>query len=132
MPMPIARFALTFLVALLMLSHWAAAQSGRGGNQFAAGVYKSQIAPHWLAGNTRFWYRNDLRAGAKEFILVDASAGTRKPAFDHQRLAAALSRATGKEFSPDHLPFTSIDFLDDSKSIRFQTGGVAYKCDLDS
>src|SRR5690348_11331185 len=55
-------------------------------------VYKARIAPHWFHHDTRFWYRNDLRGGAREFILVDAERGTRLPAFDHQRLAAALSK----------------------------------------
>src|SRR4051812_24266481 len=48
------------------------------------GVYKAQITPHWFQNNTRFWYRNDLRDGAKEFILIDAEKGTRQPAFNHQ------------------------------------------------
>ncbi len=57
--------------------------------QARGGVYKDQIMPHWFHNDTRFWYRNNLRGGAKEFILVDAEAGARKPAFDHQKLAAA-------------------------------------------
>src|SRR5262249_52027042 len=44
-------------------------------------VFKETITPHWFAGNTRFWYRNDLRKGTREFILVDAEKGTRGPAF---------------------------------------------------
>src|ERR1035441_1691233 len=57
------------------------------------GVYKARINPHWFQNDTRFWYRNDLKGGAKEFILVDAERGNRQPAFDHQKLAAALSKA---------------------------------------
>src|ERR1051326_4208968 len=34
-------------------------------------VFKDRIAPHWFHDNTRFWYRNDLRGGAKEFIVVE-------------------------------------------------------------
>src|SRR5215510_1138825 len=66
------------------------ARRGRFGGP-ERGVYKSQITPHWFQENTRFWYRNDLRDGAKEFIVVDAEHGVRKPAFDHAQLAAALS-----------------------------------------
>ena len=40
-------------------------------------VFKMRIAPHWFDENNRFWYRNDLPGGAKEFILVDAKEGTR-------------------------------------------------------
>src|SRR5947209_8294006 len=63
------------------------------------GVYKAQISAHWFQNNTRFWYRNDLRDGAKEFVVVDAEKGIRRPAFDHQKLAAALSKVAGEQFS---------------------------------
>ena len=60
----------------------------------AEGVYKAQLMPHWFADNTRFWYRNDLRGGAREFILVeiDAERAVRKSAFDHAKLAAPSPR----------------------------------------
>src|SRR6266542_6031020 len=35
-------------------------------------VFKDQVTPRWFHNNTRFWYRNELRGGAKEFVLVDA------------------------------------------------------------
>src|SRR4030065_1756143 len=65
-------------------------------------VFKNRIVPHWFvfrtpdgADNTCFWYRNDLIGNSKEFILVNAERGTRQAAFDHQKLASALSRAAG-------------------------------------
>src|SRR5829696_7553536 len=64
-------------------------QARRGSRGETGRIFKAQITPHWFHNDTRFWYRNELRAGAKEFILVDAEKGTRKPAFDHQKLAAA-------------------------------------------
>ena len=65
----------------------AQAQRRRGGGRFGGrieGMYKAQITPHWFAHNSRFWYRNDLRGGDKEFILVDAEQGKRQEAFDHR------------------------------------------------
>ena len=97
----------------------------------AGRVYLDKITPHWLAGNTRFWYRNDLRGGAKEFILVDAEAGKRAPAFDHAKLADALTKA-GAKSQADKLPFDRIDFADDGKTLRFTIGNVGWKCDLAS
>jgi dienelactone hydrolase len=96
------------------------------------GIYKAQIAAHWFQNNTRFWYRNDLRDEAKEFILVDAEKGRREPAFDHQKLAAALSKAAGEQFSPARLPFSSIDFLDSGKALQFEAAGKTWRCDLES
>ncbi len=95
-------------------------------------VYKDQVSAHWFGGNARFWYRNELSAGKKEFILVDAEAGTRQAAFDHAKLAVALSKSAGKEYSADKLPFDSIEYADDSKSVRFTVGDTAWSCNLSS
>ena len=70
----------------------------RGGFAAQRGVYKAHITPHWLTNNMQFWYRNDLRDGAKEFVFVDAGTGIRRPAFDHEKLAASLSKSSGQEF----------------------------------
>src|SRR6516225_1790910 len=78
-------------------------QQRRGFGPPERGVYKARIAPHWLTNNTQFWYRNDLRGGAKEFILVDAEKGSRSPAFDHAKLASGLSQAAETKYTADHL-----------------------------
>ena len=41
-----------------------------------------------------------------EFILVDAERNTSAPAFDHARLAAALSHAAKRDYSASDLPFS--------------------------
>src|SRR5207247_8250660 len=82
--------------------------------QWPRRVFKDRITPHWFQNNTQFWYRNDLRGGAKEFILVNAEHGTRVAAFDHARLATNLSKAAVSEFKAEHLPFDSIEFIDDA------------------
>jgi dipeptidyl aminopeptidase/acylaminoacyl peptidase len=97
-----------------------------------ARVYKGQIAPHWFHDNTRFWYRNELRDGASEFVLVDAERGTREAAFDRPKLAAALSEAAGTKYQADKLPFDRIEFVDDDKAVQFKAAGATWKCDLTS
>jgi len=94
------------------------------------GYYKGRITPHWFAENNRFWYRNDLSDETTEFILVDAESGTRRPAFDHEKLAAALSKATGTECQANRLPFTTIEFVEDGKAILFRAADKTWKCDL--
>ena len=71
--------------------------AGQGGRRALSS--RTEIIPHWFDDNTRFWYRNDLAAGAREFIVVDAVKGTRVPAFDHKRLAAAVAKAAGQGWS---------------------------------
>jgi dipeptidyl aminopeptidase/acylaminoacyl peptidase len=106
------------------------AQRPRG--QRGGGVYKDQLTPRWFADNTRFWYRNDLRGGTKEFIVVDVIKGTREPAFDHKKLAVALSKAAATEYTGDKLPIDRIEFVEDNKAVRFRAGGTTWKCDLTS
>src|SRR5581483_12005159 len=121
---------LTSLVALaLCYAGDAPAQRPKRG-QPARGVYKAQVSPNWFADSTRFWYRNDLRGGAREFVLVDAVKGTRGPAFDHKRLAESLSKAAGAGYSAEKLPFERIEFVEGGKAIRFTVGEAAWRCDL--
>ena len=83
-------------------------------------VFHDQVAPQWLDGD-RFWYRDRTPKG-EEFILVDPGARSRAPAFDHARLAAALSVAADTSYEPSKLPFQSFEFVDGDNSIRFTVG----------
>lgn len=92
-------------------------------------VFKKGIKAHWFNDSTRFWYRNDFRE-RKEFIVVDAEEGTRKPAFDHKKLAQMLSAATAKAYAAENLPFETIKFVDDANAIQFDIEKVQWKCNL--
>ncbi|HVM88533.1 MAG TPA: DPP IV N-terminal domain-containing protein [Puia sp.] len=91
-------------------------------------VDADEVRPNWIAAD-KFWYRN-LTAEGSEFILVDPSKGTRAPAFDHKKLAAAISSVTGKNYDASHLPFMSFHFLTDEKNISFDLNGKYWQCDL--
>ena len=93
-------------------------------------VFKQRVIPHWLPGDTQFWYRNDLADKAREFILVNAETGTRQPAFEHERLAEALAKAAGKEIRPDRLPIDKLKFTESGSKLQFTSHGKRWKCDL--
>jgi dipeptidyl aminopeptidase/acylaminoacyl peptidase len=93
-------------------------------------VYKAEIRPHWLPSGARFWYRNDLPGGRREFILVDAEHRRRSRAFDHDKLATALSKATGKNYQGDRLPFDSIDLSPDAEIVRFTLDATTWQVAL--
>ena len=95
-------------------------------------VFRQRVNPQWLPGNTRFWYRNDLANEESEFILVNAETGTRQRAFDHGRLAAALSKATGKEIRADKLPIDKLKFSESGTELELTSHGRRWKCDLGS
>jgi hypothetical protein len=123
-------WSLTFAFAGLLAAVRAddAPQQRQPQQRPAAGVYKAQLDAHWFADGTRFWYRNDLRSGAREFILVVAESGERGPAFDHAKLAASLSKAAAREYKANRLPFDAIDFID--KAVTFVVGKTTWNCDL--
>jgi len=95
-------------------------------------VYKQRVTAHWFAGSKQFWYRNDLADEKIEFILVNAETGTRRPAFDHERLAAVLAKATGEEIQADRLPIDKLEFSESGSELRFTCQGKRWKCDLSS
>ncbi|MGN6547477.1 MAG: prolyl oligopeptidase family serine peptidase, partial [Aureliella sp.] len=64
------------------------------------------VIPHWLEDHSKFWYRNELPGGAREFIVVDAEKGKRQPAFDH----GAVAKALGEDIDATHLPIEGLDF----------------------
>jgi dipeptidyl aminopeptidase/acylaminoacyl peptidase len=64
--------------------------------------------------------------------VVDAEHGTRASAFDHSKLAAALSKAAGTSYQADRLPFDRIEFNEAATVIRFDVGGTVWECDLAS
>ena len=91
---------------------------------------KHVITPHWFNDSARFWYRNELDDGAREFIAVDAENGVRAPAFDHARLAAGLSKAVGAAVRASHLPFEAIEFVDGAAAVRFRVAETDWQCHL--
>lgn len=99
----------------------------------------------WIEGSHSFWYRKSVKGG-HEFVLVDADALSKKPAFDHEKLAAALSAASGEKYTAVTLPFTEprppgrfrrggppqvpLTFTDEQRAIEFGAAGFRWKCSL--
>jgi dipeptidyl aminopeptidase/acylaminoacyl peptidase len=73
-------------------------------------VFRTGVRPRWSAEGGRFWYRVGTAPGRHEFVAVDAERGTRAPAFDHARVAAALGRALGEKLEAGRLPVDMLDF----------------------
>src|SRR4051812_22894217 len=88
-------------------------------------VVQVRVKPHWFSDGDRFWYRRDLPGGGREFVVVDAAKGTKAPAFDHERLAAALAKETGQEQNPARLPIDRIEPED--RAIRFRALGKGWR-----
>ncbi|WP_157478170.1 DPP IV N-terminal domain-containing protein [Granulicella tundricola] len=103
---------------------------------------------NWIGETDHFWYTRAVKGGT-EFVLVDADAGTKKAAFDQERLAGAISKATNHPYTALMLPFAPmtgrggaarpmpgaamsapLTFVDGEKAIQFGVSGSLYKCGL--
>jgi dipeptidyl aminopeptidase/acylaminoacyl peptidase len=74
-------------------------------------TYSTSVQPRWIEGTDTFWYRYETAAG-DQFILVDPEEGSKTPIFDNDRIAAELTRITKDPYDGQHLPITSIRFID--------------------
>jgi dienelactone hydrolase len=88
--------------------------------------------PNWLRDeDERFWYRTTTADGSA-FVLFDPAKKTGQPAFDHAKLASALSSATGRPVDAAHLPFVDLEFVADGRAILVLVRGRRWRCDLGS
>ncbi|HEU5351405.1 MAG TPA: DPP IV N-terminal domain-containing protein [Terracidiphilus sp.] len=85
--------------------------------------------PIWLHKGDRFVYRKSVEGG-HTFVVYDAATRTKQPAFDHAKLAAALSAASGDHYAALTLPFARFRFLDGESVMAFEAGDSAWKCDM--
>lgn len=85
--------------------------------------------PTWI-GSDRFWYRKSVKGG-NEFVMVDAATGEKRPAFDHARLATALSNAASAHYTAVTLPFSEFTYEDrNGGAIDVDAGASRYRCSL--
>ncbi|HUE70552.1 MAG TPA: DPP IV N-terminal domain-containing protein [Pirellulaceae bacterium] len=93
-------------------------------------VFRSQVRPQWLPGSSRLWYRLEVGPREHQFVLVDAAHGERQPAFDHARLAAALTRSLGRDVSAEDLPIDRLSLDEKGERLEFAAGGKRLSCSL--
>jgi dipeptidyl aminopeptidase/acylaminoacyl peptidase len=92
-------------------------------------VLGGKITPRWIEDGARFWYTVNTSDG-KRYILADPRAGTRDVAFDHERLAAALTTASGYDVDAGALPFMAIEPT--TGAVEFDAFGAHWRCALDT
>src|SRR5579863_1933003 len=80
-------------------------------------VVNSPGAITWIGETDHFWYPRTVKGGT-EFMLADANAGSKKLAFDHDKLADAISKATNHKYTPLALPFAPTAARPDRRPVR--------------
>jgi len=103
--------------------------------RFSDKVFRDRVEPQWIEGASAFWYRVTTGPGTHEFILVETGTGARRPAFDHDRLAAALAEAGVEGLNAAALPLEKLAFTwTDAPVAQFQfdLGGRRWRCHADT
>lgn len=93
-------------------------------------VSRLTLAPNWIEGGSRFWYVETQDGGRKRFMVVDPATNHVAPAFDHDRLAQAVTRAGGKPVAADRLSFDRFAFVDGRRAVTFSIGDTGFRCTL--
>lgn len=88
------------------------------------------IRPNWINGDL-FWMI-DQKPSEKDFLIVNPAKKSKVKAFDHQKLALALSKATGKTIDAANLPFNEVEFSADLKTLFFFNDGKSWRYEIKS
>ncbi|NMC66520.1 MAG: hypothetical protein GYA53_10335, partial [Acidobacteria bacterium] len=73
-------------------------------------VFNLSVEPHWLVSGDRFWYVYETPAG-KDWYLVEAARGSRRPLFDKARMASDLTGILLTPYDAQHLPIKTIKMI---------------------
>jgi dipeptidyl-peptidase 4 len=93
-----------------LASRWTAAKVGKM-------LFDTSVTPRWLETGDRFWYSFETNSG-KRFVLVDPVKRTKTPIFDSARMAALLTTLTRIPYDAQHLPITTLRFINKDTAIR--------------
>jgi dipeptidyl aminopeptidase/acylaminoacyl peptidase len=83
----------------------------------------------WVGSTTRFYYRKSVKGGF-QFVMVDAASGLRRAPFDHDKLASALSAATGEKYTALLLPFETFILTNNEQTVDVNVAQAGWTCRL--
>jgi len=82
-------------------------------------IFSLSVDPHWLKQSNKFWYVYETSEG-KQWMIVDPMKNEKKPIFNKEQLAAALTKIVKDPFDAQHLPIDSVKFIKDENWIQFE------------
>src|SRR3954469_25244411 len=88
--------------------------------------YTTSMTPNWINAGDSLWY-NWRDHSACNFYIAYPRTKAKTPMFDHARLASQLSALHKKPFDPTRLPFNSVEFAKDARSMNFGVEGQRYE-----
>jgi dipeptidyl aminopeptidase/acylaminoacyl peptidase len=98
--------------------------------EMAHGVYNNPERVQWINGKHQFIY-SILGPEGNRYVLFSINGNTRKDAFDHSRLAASLSKITGKAISGRELDLSNLNITEGGQ-LEFTAFGKNWVCRTDN
>ena len=125
----------TMLLLLAIVSVCTYAQGTAADYERAAGLkakYEASVVDiagpaTWIGNTHRFWYRK-LSGGANVYMIFDADTSQKNTAFDHDKIAASLSKLTGTIYKAQDLQLTQLRFDNGMTSFNANVDGTAVRC----
>jgi dipeptidyl aminopeptidase/acylaminoacyl peptidase len=81
----------------------------------------------WIGNTHRFWYRR-LSKGVFEYVIFDADTLQKQAAFDHAKIAAALSKLLGSSLKANDLQLAGLRFDNTATNFFATADGTAIRC----
>ena len=89
------------------------------GDKLANMLFSTSVDPNWLPNGTSFFYSYKTGDGTRWYI-VNPSAGSRQPLFDHDRMAAQLTEIVKDPFIGSDLPIRNLRPEADNETFTFE------------
>ena len=91
-------------------------------------VYNTSISPKWVDDHTLAYVRTTRTE--RRLMVISATTQARKVAFDHSKMAAAMTTALGREVTQENVPFTDYVLAPDMSSVSLRFGNDWWRVDL--
>jgi len=92
-------------------------------------LFTNAVNPRWLGQSDSLCYDWKDHSGST-FYLVVPTTKTKRPLFDHGKMASQLSELSHHAHDPQNLPFTQITFSKDRKNFTFNADSSRWEWDL--
>jgi dipeptidyl-peptidase 4 len=93
-------------------------------------LLRNRVEPQW-DGDT-FWYRVESARGRFDYVHVDCVKGIRALAFDHEKLASALTTATGRTVDGGNLGVDDLSVNTEGNYVTFRHDGKHWRFSRDT
>jgi dipeptidyl aminopeptidase/acylaminoacyl peptidase len=92
-------------------------------------LFTNAVSPRWLGQSDSLCYDWKDHSGST-FYLVVPTTKTKRPLFDHGKMASQLSEMSHHAHDPQNLPFTQITFSKDRKNFTFNADSSRWEWDI--